>query len=103
MPRWEHRFTPSTSITDVAVLDGHAQRARDLMARGARTISITARADVYPMLGTDWDKGDDIGYDLAGHGHPNGLRGTARCVGWQLYPDACTVSPIILTPGDEVV
>lgn len=103
MPRWEYRFTPSTSITDTAVLDAHAARSLELMARGARSISITARADVYPVLGTDWTVGDDIGYDLAGHGHPTGLTGVARAVGWQLDPQAGTVAPITLMPGEEVI
>lgn len=103
MPRWEYRYTPSTSILDTDVLDSHAVGALELKARGARTISITARAGAYPLLGTDWGKGDDIGYNLVGHGHPDGLAGTARCVGWQLDPQAETVQPIILIPEDEVL
>ncbi|MFL6144097.1 MAG: hypothetical protein ACJ72N_19810 [Labedaea sp.] len=103
MPRWEYRWTPSTSITDTTVLDAHAQSALQLKANGARSITITARADIYPLLGRDWAMGDDIGYNLAGHGHPDGLLGVARAVGWQLNPVQGTVSPIILAIGDEVI
>lgn len=101
-PRWEHRYSPSSSITKQSTLDGHAQRALALMFRGARTVTITARADAYPLLGTDWATGDDIGYDLTGHRHPNGLTGVARAIGWDLDPEAGTVSPILLTPGEDV-
>ena len=96
-PRYEYRYSPSSSITEVSTLDGHAQSTVALMARGARTLTITARADAYPMLGTDWAIGDDIGYELQGHRHPNGLSGVARAVGWELDAQDGTVSPILLT------
>lgn len=101
MPRWERRFQPSSSITDTAVLDQHAARALALMYDGAVSISITARADANPILGTHWGLGDDIGYDLAGHGHPDGLTGVARAVGWVLDPEAGIVKPILVEEGDE--
>jgi len=100
-PRYEHRFSPSSSITNVSTLDAHAARAVALMARGARTLTITARADIYPVLGTDWSIGDDVGYELQGHGHPDGLTGVARAIGWELDARAGTVSPILLLPGQE--
>lgn len=100
--RWEHRFTPSTSITDLAVLDGHAQNALNLMGSGARTLKIRARADVFPVLGTDWGLGDDVGYDLVGPAHPDGLTGTARSVGWQLDTLAGVIEPILLLPGGSI-
>ena len=102
-PRWETRFSPSSSITNVATLDAHAQAALVLMSRGARTLTVTARADVYPLLGTDWAVGDDIGYDLQGHRHPSGLQGVARAIGWTLDPGTGVVSPILLTPGETVI
>lgn len=101
-PRWEHRYSPGSSITVTSTLDAHAQAALARMARGARVVTITARADAYPMLGTDWAIGDDVGYDLIGHRHPAGLTGTARAVGWQLDPRAGSVSPILLTSGEAV-
>lgn len=102
MPRWEYRWQPGSNITDQASLDRHAQSAVALMARGGRTLSITARADAEPILGTHWGMGDDIGYDLVGHAHPEGLKGVARAVGWSLDPEAGTVQPILLLPGQEV-
>lgn len=102
-PRWEHRYTPSTSITDTGTLDAHAAEALSLMGRGASTLTITARADAYPVLGTDWSIGDDIGYELTGHRHPSGLTGVARAIGWDLNPEAGTVSPILLTLGGDVI
>lgn len=102
-PRWEYRFTPSTSITDTDVLNDHAAAALAIQSRGARSITISARADVYPQLGVDWFIGDDIGYDLIGHRHPAGLQGVARAVGWTLDPTAGIVSPMLLTPGEDLI
>lgn len=100
-PRYEHRFNAGSSIINIATLDAHAQRALELMRHGARTLSIVTRADAYPMLGTDWSIGDDIGFELQGHGHPDGLTGIARAVGWRLDAQAGTVSPVLLLPGQE--
>lgn len=102
-PRWEHRYSPETSSTDPDTLTAHARRAAALMFGGARTVTVTARADVYPVLGTHWHVGDDVGYDLVGHGHPDGFVGVARAIGWELEPKAGTVSPILLQPGTEVI
>lgn len=101
MPRWEFRFQPSSSITDTGVLDAHAARALALMVDGGRSLTITARAGADPVLGSDWGLGDDIGYDLQGHGHPDRLQGVARAIGWQLHPQEETVTPILLLPGEE--
>lgn len=102
-PRYEHRFSPSSSITEQATLDAHAAAALAIMAHGAQVLTITARADAYPRLGIDWAVGDDIGYDLAGHRHPDGITGVARAIGWDLDPQAGIVSPILLAPGQEVI
>jgi hypothetical protein len=100
--RWEHRWTPSTSITSIDTLNEHAQRTLELMSYGARTLAVKARADVDPMLGRDWEIGDDIGYDLIGPAHPAGLKGTARAIGWKLDPVVGIVEPILLLPGGSI-
>lgn len=97
-PRWEYRFTPGTSISEQATLDAHATAALAVMSQGTRTLTITSRADRYPILGTDWWIGDDIGYELTGHRHPNGLTGVGRAIGWQLDAKAGTIQPILYTP-----
>lgn len=98
-PRFDLRFTPSTSITDQATLDAHARAALAITLRGASSLTITARADAYPVLGTDFFIGDDVGYELVGHRHPAGLAGVGRAVGWDLDPQANTLSPILYAPG----
>ncbi|MEV6798548.1 hypothetical protein AB0M91_09390 [Micromonospora rifamycinica] len=102
-PRYEHRYSPSSSITVQATLDAHAASALGILAFGARILTIVGRADAYPVLGTDWGVGDDIGYDLVGHRHIDGLTGVARAIGWDLDPLAGTVAPILLTPGQDVI
>jgi hypothetical protein len=102
-PCWEHRYSPSSSITDTSTLDAHAQATLALISRGARAISITARADAYPILGRDWSIGDDIGYELTGHRHPGGITGVLRAVGWGLDPRAGVVTPVLLAPGEALL
>lgn len=102
-PRYEYRYEPSSSITNIATLNAHARATLALMSRGAQLITLTARADTYPMLGTDWSIGDDIGYDVTGHRHLRGKRGVGRAIGWQLSPEAGVVSPILLAPGEDVI
>ncbi len=107
-PRYEH-IVQLSNVTDQSTLDSHAQKTLQDMAAGARVLTIEARADAYPMLGRDWHIGDDIGYELTGHGHPPqaggrpGLTGVARAVGWELDSVRGTASPILLAPGEDVV
>jgi hypothetical protein len=102
-PRFEHRFQPSTSITNVSTLDGHAERALEIMRAGARAFTVSARLGAYPRLGVDWRLGDDVGMDLYGHRHPTGIVATRRCIGWDLDLRAETVAPVLLVPGEELV
>lgn len=92
-PTFEHRFTPSTSITNVATLNGHAQAKALLMAPGAASVSLSAVVSDAPRLGVDWNLGDDIGYVIGGEDRygnetvpafPGGRKGIARAIGWQL-------------------
>ncbi len=96
-PIIEARFTPSTSITDVATLTAHAQSAVAVTQNGTMALTISAARQDAPMLGTDWNLGDDIGYDLTAKAWPNGLTGTARAIGWQL--DDNTITPILDASG----
>lgn len=100
-PRYEFRFKPSASISDLTTLDEHAAARLARMREGSRAITLTARADVYPMLGQHWGLGDDIGYDLVSPRHPDGFSGVARAIGWDLDATKDTVSPIVLLPGQD--
>lgn len=100
MARFERRFNAGSGLDEFS-LDAHALAAVAIMGGGARVLTITARAGVYPVLGGDWWIGDDIGYDLIGHRHPGGLQGVGRAVGWELDPVAGTVSPQLFVPEVE--
>lgn len=91
-PITEHRFTPSTSITTILVLTGHAQRALAAIQNGTMALTITADRRDSPQLG-DWGLGDDVGFDLTTRAWTNGFAGTARVIGWQI--DNNTVTPIL--------
>jgi len=96
-PRFEFRWTPSTSITDVGTLTAHAQRALAAMKDGTVALTLTANRDEAPKLGADWFIGDDIGFDITAPEFPDGLYGTARCVGWELTNT--TVTPLVDVTG----
>lgn len=102
-PTVEHRFTPSTSITDVGTLTEHARGVAAAVANGTRSLVLKARADADPRLGIDWVIGDDIRYLVQAPAYPNGvLDGVSRAVGWTLALGANQeVTPVLLSDGIE--
>lgn len=100
-PRWELRYSPSTSITDPAVLNAHAKAELARRLHGARTWQLEARWNASPRLNVDWALGDDVAWLLTGHRHPAGVSGQGRVVGWELDPVAGVVGPILWEPDEE--
>lgn len=97
-PPFEHRFTPSTSISEVSTLTAHAQAALAQMQDGAQALTLTAIIQNAPRLGRDWFIGDDVGYRIQAPAFPDGLSGTARCIGWTIdLAEPATVTPILAT------
>lgn len=92
-PRFEYRWTPSTSISKTDTLTSHAQRALAAMKDGTVALSLTANREEAQKLGVDWRIGDDIGFDITSPEFPDGLTGVARCVGWELTDD--TITPLV--------
>lgn len=92
-PTFEFRWTPSTSIKEIATLNDHASRALAAMKNGGIGLEITANREEAPRLGSEWFIGDDIGFDLTAPAWPDGLRGVGRVVGWRM--DADTIQPLI--------
>jgi hypothetical protein len=96
VPRIEHRWSPSSSIKNVTVLNAHAAAELGRLDGGTTTIDITARWDVAPArLGVDLNRGDDIEFRLSGHMHPLGLLGVGRMVGWRLDTAGGTFQPTL--------
>lgn len=97
-PPVEYRFTPSTSITQVSTLTAHAQAALAQMVDGAQALTLSAVVDDAPRLGAEWFIGDDIGYAITAPAFPDGLSGSARCIGWSIdLTEPATVTPILAT------
>jgi len=97
-PRYDHRWTPSTSIVEQSTIDAHARAALALMASGSSVWTVRARASAAPALGTDWDLGHTIRLQVQpGHsdGHPDGVDVVARAWGWEWDPTADIVTPIL--------
>lgn len=103
-PTFEFRFTPSTSITDVGILNDHARSKAALLGGGLSTLSLKSAVKNAPRLGLDWGIGDDIGY-VIGDGvpaFPGGTSGVVRATGWQLdFGDIDTVTPIVQGVSDD--
>ncbi|WP_026923287.1 hypothetical protein [Glycomyces arizonensis] len=96
VPRVEHRWSPSSSIKDTATLNAHAASELARLDGGTTTLAVTSRWNIEPArLGIDLNLGDAVAYDLVGHMHPTGLRGTGRMVGYRLDPLAGTFEPVL--------
>ncbi|MEU8264487.1 alkaline phosphatase D family protein [Micromonospora sp. NPDC048999] len=100
-PRWERRWSPSSSITEQSTLDAHARSELALRRDGAVTVSLDTRFSAYPRLGLDWRLGDDGRAELQGHRHPGGLVRTGRIIGWELDTRAGRARPILWGGGDS--
>ena len=100
-PRVEYRWSPSSSIKDVATLTSHAQRALTTLLDGMASLTLTANRKEAPQLGSEWRLGDDVYIDLQSPAWANGLSGVARVIGWDLTED--TVTPIVLINQSTVV
>lgn len=92
-PRFEYRWTPSTSISVTDTLTSHAQRGLAAMKDGVVALAITANRQEAPQLGRDWRIGDDVGFDLTAPAWPDGISGVARCVGWEMTDT--TITPLV--------
>lgn len=109
-PTVEYRFNvPSTgqlTTAQIAALKGYATQALTYLGAGSQTVTLTADITdmATPVLGVDWNVGDDIGYRVApfdGNGNPilafpDGLFGTGRTIGVE-FTDT-TIAPIVWVP-----
>lgn len=94
-PRVEFRWSPSTSITDISTLTGHAQRALAAMKSGTVALGITANThETEPF-----SLGDDVGFSLFAPAWPDGISGVARAIGVE-WTDT-TVTPVLDVSGIE--
>lgn len=102
-PTYENRWSPSTSISDVATLTEHATARGTRMSHGSQAVSFSAEVGSAPRLGRDWFIGDDVGFDIEAPSFPDGLTGTARATGWQLDTPTdgiATITPVFADPGE---
>lgn len=106
MPRFEKRFTPSTSITDTGTLDDHARDELQQTWDGTNELTLEAYLDTAPRLNSDWFLGDDVGVSLTCPRFPErtnsdnevvpGYQANVRCIGWEIDLDERRVKPRLL-------
>ena len=103
-PTIEHRFTPSTGVSDVPALTTYAASALAAMKTGTNGVELSAIMAEAPQLGVDWSVGDDIGYQIGVTGFvpsvPRGLIGVARAIGFQIdISTTPVITPILSGTG----
>lgn len=97
-PKYEMRFTPSTSIVETATLDAHAERKLAQVGYGSLTLELTLPAEV-ARLGRNFGVGDVVGFSIGGPAHPmlaypGGVKGTGRVTGYsRTFNDVPMVTP----------
>jgi hypothetical protein len=94
-PKIELRWSPSTSITELDTLEGHAARALAGLQDGTVALSITANRSE----SIAFNLGDDVGFDLKSWAWPDGITGTARAIGIE-WTDT-TITPVLDVTGIE--
>lgn len=100
-PKFEMRFTPSTSITQTETLNEHAERKSAQVANGTRTLQMTLKpgaAGIRP--GIDYQLGDTIGFVIGGPGvflptFPHGMSGRGRVTSWKRAFNPPSVTPTL--------
>jgi hypothetical protein len=96
VPRIEHRWMPSSSIKETAILNAHATSELMRLDGGTTSLAIKSRWNIEPArLGVDLALGDDVAYSVVGHMHPLGLSGVGRMVGYRLDTTAGTFEPVL--------
>lgn len=98
-PKVEFRWSPSSSITGIATLDGHADRALAAMSDGTVELALTANRSAPPYLGRDFGLGDDVGFDVTSWAWPDGITGTARVISIEITNT--TITPVLDVTGIE--
>lgn len=98
-PKFEYRWQPSSSIELVDTLTSHAQRALAVMKDGSNAVVVTAREEMAPKFGIDYQLGDDIAFDVTSPAWPSGMYLTGRCIGFQR--SGSTVSPVMAAASLE--
>lgn len=102
-PIVEHVVGVSSADTSQAALDAAAMAELSRLKRGAELWDLSIRLDAYPRLGVDVQLGDDVQWALKGHGHPAGVTGSGRVIGYQVDEQAGRWQPILLDPQQGVV
>ncbi|MFE3386377.1 hypothetical protein [Streptomyces anulatus] len=96
-PRYVHRFTPASGVTDPAQLDAHATKALALMQTGSNVWTFEAKVMESPRLGRDWGLGDTVQISVSrSPRHPSGAVAVARAWAWELEPAADVLRPILV-------
>lgn len=92
IPRLEMVKTFS-SVSTPAVLDAHAVSLLARFSGGTKVLSLKQRGGVYPLLGVDWNLGDDVKVLV----DTDSMRvdGRFRVVGWAVSADLETITPYV--------
>ncbi|QHJ85201.1 MAG: hypothetical protein [Caudoviricetes sp.] len=99
-PFVEYKYSPSSSIINVGVLNDHARSKLLELRYGTTTISFTAALLEAPRLGVDWSVGDIVGYDVSDDigQYPDYQNGKMRVIGYDLDFQNAWILSLVLRP-----
>ncbi|WEV72156.1 hypothetical protein [Bifidobacterium sp. ESL0790] len=96
-PVWSLTFTPSTSITDIEQLTGHATAKSISVKDGAKPVNIVLDLLTAPKLGVEWTPGDMVRWDIdyTSDRFPDLSEGVMRIIGYKIeWSGSWTITPI---------
>lgn len=97
-PAFEHRYQPSTSITDVVLLQSYAARAVAVLAEGQNSLTLTCNLNRQTRYSGLWRLGDDVESILDPClQFPSGIDLVARAIAYEVSPENSAISPILAT------
>lgn len=95
-PAFEMRYQPSTSITDIVLLQSYAAQAVAFTAEGQNALTLTCAMTKQTRYGGLWRLGDDVETILDGSQQfPLGVDLIGRAVAYEVDPEGSTISPIL--------
>lgn len=102
-PVVEYKYTPSTSIVNIPVLDQHAQQKLTELQDGTTTVSFSASLISAPELGIEWEVGDVVSYDVSDDEEqfPDFQSGSLRVIGYDLEFQGAWILTPALRPVNE--
>lgn len=105
--RFDLRFKPSTSITNISTLNNHAAAELAEVQTGLAELTLEAHLSTAPQVGSDFHLGDDVRVSITSPRFPEqvgpdgglvpGYTAVMRCIGWEVDVDGNRLRPRLVS------